>query len=135
MGNPQQDPTEIKLSGKPIVVAYAPHAQLIDRSSLVITHGGMNTVIGSLSAGVPLVVIPITNEQPGIATRLVRTGAGEMISLKQLNVPVLKQAISQVLGDVRYKERATAMQQVIQTSGGVKRAADLIISAQNSSVS
>jgi zeaxanthin glucosyltransferase len=135
LGNPQQDPTEIKLSGKPIVVAYAPHAQLIDRSSLVITHGGMNTVIGSLSAGVPLVVIPITNEQPGIATRLARTGAGEMIPLKQLNVDLLKQKISQVLGDVRYKERATAMQQVIQASGGVKRAADLIISAQNPSMS
>jgi zeaxanthin glucosyltransferase len=128
LGNPQQDPTEIQLSGTPIVVAYAPHAQLIDRSSLVITHGGMNTVIGSLSAGVPLVVIPITNEQPGIATRLARTGAGEMIPLKQLNVDLLKQKISQVLDDVRYKEKAQAMQQVIQASGGVKRAADLIIS-------
>lgn len=128
LGNPHQDPSEIQLSGKPIVVAYAPHAQLIDRSSLVITHGGMNTVIGSLSAGVPLVVIPITNEQPGIATRLVRTGAGEMVPLKQLNVDLLKQTISQVLGDVCYREKAQKMQQVIQNAGGVERAADIIIS-------
>jgi zeaxanthin glucosyltransferase len=128
LANPQQDPTEIKFSGQPIVVAYAPQAQLIDRSSLVITHGGMNTVIGSLSAGVPLVAIPITNDQPGVATRLVRTGAGEMIPLKQLTVDRLKQAIFQVLDNPIYREKAQAMQQVIQTSGGVKRAADLIIS-------
>jgi zeaxanthin glucosyltransferase len=128
LGNPQQDPTEIQLSGQPIVVAYAPHAQLINRSSLIVTHGGMNTVIGSLGAGVPLVVIPITNEQPGIATRLVRTGAGEMVPLKQLTVDRLKQTISQVLDRAIYREKAQAMQQIIQTSGGVKRAADLIIS-------
>jgi zeaxanthin glucosyltransferase len=77
---------------------------------------------------VPLVVIPITNEQPGIATRLVRTGAGEMVPLKQLTVDRLKQTISQVLDRAIYREKAQAMQQIIQTSGGVKRAADLIIS-------
>jgi UDP:flavonoid glycosyltransferase YjiC (YdhE family) len=48
--------------------------------------------------------------------------------LKQLNVDRLKQTISQVLGDVRYKEKARVMQQVIQESGGVKRAADIILS-------
>jgi zeaxanthin glucosyltransferase len=128
LGNPRQDPKEFQFAGEPIVVAYAPQAELINRSSLVITHAGMNTVIDSLSAGVPLVAIPITNDQPGVASRLVRTGAGEMVPLKQLNVDRLKQTISQVLGDVRYKERARVMQQVIQESGGVKRAADIILS-------
>jgi UDP:flavonoid glycosyltransferase YjiC (YdhE family) len=79
LGNPRQDPKEFQFAGEPIVVAYAPQAELINRSSLVITHAGMNTVIDSLSAGVPLVAIPITNDQPGVASRLVRTGAGEMV--------------------------------------------------------
>lgn len=128
LGDPQRDPTKIQLAGNPIVVAYAPHAALIARSSLVITHAGMNTVIGSLSAGVPLVAIPITNEQPGIATRLTRTGAGEMVPVKQLTVDRLKQSIERVLGDDSYRTQAKRMQAIVQQSGGVKRAVDLILS-------
>jgi zeaxanthin glucosyltransferase len=127
LGDPNRDPTEIQLAGNPIVVAYAPHAALIARSSLVITHAGMNTVIGSLSAGVPLVAIPITNEQPGIATRLARTGAGEMVPVKSLTADRLKQSIERVLNDVSYRTQAQRMQAIVQQSGGVKRAVDLIL--------
>jgi zeaxanthin glucosyltransferase len=127
LGDPDRDPTEIQLAGKPIVVAYAPHAALIARSSLVVTHAGLNTTIGSLSAGVPLVAIPITNEQPGIATRLVRTGAGEMVPLKQLTVDRLNRTISRVLSDVSYRTQAQRMQSIVQQSGGVNRAVDLIL--------
>jgi zeaxanthin glucosyltransferase len=52
LGNPNQDLNAVKLTGKPILVAYAPHQKLIDRSALVITHAELNTTIGALSAGV-----------------------------------------------------------------------------------
>lgn len=128
LGDPKRDPTEIQLAGNPIVVAYAPQVALVARSSLVITHAGMNTVIGSLCAGVPLVAIPITNEQPGIATRLTRTGAGEMVPVKSLTAERLQQSIERVLGDASYRTQAQRMQAIVQQSGGVKRAADLILS-------
>jgi zeaxanthin glucosyltransferase len=128
LGNAQQDPNQLQLPGQPIVVAYAPHAQLIARSTLIITHGGLNTVMGSLNAGVPMVVIPITNEQPGIATRLVRTGAGEMVTLKQLNSGFLRQKIDRVLGDEQYRLNAHRMQMAMQAAGGVQKATDIILS-------
>ena len=127
LGDPDRDPTEIELDGEPIVVAYAPHAALIARSSVVVTHAGLNTTIGSLSAGVPLIAIPITNEQPGIATRIVRTGAGELVPLKQLTVDRLNRTISRVLSDVSYRTQAQRMQSIVQQSGGVNRAVDLIL--------
>lgn len=126
LGNPQKDVSEVELPGSPLVVAYAPHQQLIERASLVITHAGMNTVIGTLSCGVPLVAIPITNEQPGIATRMVRTGAGEMVPLPKLTVKTLKETIVQVLADDAYRENAAKMQAEIKTAGGVTKAADII---------
>ena len=70
-----------------MVVAYAPQQQLISRSVLTITHAGMNAVLGALSSGVPLVAIPITNEQPGIASCIAYTGAGEFVALSSLTVP------------------------------------------------
>ena len=126
LGNPSRDVSEINLPGSPLVVPYAPHQQLIERSSLVITHAGLNTVLGTLSAGVPLVAIPITNEQPGIAARLARTGAGKVVPLAQISVPRLRDAVTQVLTEPTYRQNAAKVQAAIQTSGGVDRAADII---------
>ena len=69
-----------KLSGDPLVVNYAPQLELLEKASLTITHGGMNTTLESLTYGVPIVAIPITNDQPGVATRIVYTGSGELIT-------------------------------------------------------
>jgi UDP:flavonoid glycosyltransferase YjiC (YdhE family) len=126
LGNPNSQESGLTLPGSPLVVPFAPHQQLIERATLIITHAGMNTVLGALSSGVPLVAIPITNEQPGIAARLARTGAGEFVPLKKLSVPKLRTAIQQVLGEDSYKKNATRLQEAIRRAGGVSRAADII---------
>ena len=125
LGNPNSEQGS-DLPGEPIVVPYAPHQQLIERASLIITHAGMNTVLGALSSGVPLVAIPITNEQPGIAARLARTGAGEVIPVARLSVPRLRAAILAVLTEDSYKKNASRLQEAIAFAGGVSRAADIV---------
>jgi UDP:flavonoid glycosyltransferase YjiC (YdhE family) len=86
----------------------------------------MNTVLTALGCGVPLVAIPITNEQPGIASRLARTKAGKMLQLSKLNEVTLRTAISEVLSDSSYRIKAQQLQKTIQASGGVDRVADII---------
>jgi MGT family glycosyltransferase len=88
---------EASLPGSPLVVSYAPQLEVIARASLTITHGGMNTVLDSLSHGVPLVAIPITFEQPGTGARIRWTGTGEVLPLKTLTVPQLRGAIERYL--------------------------------------
>ena len=109
-----------------IVVGYAPQLELLQRADLTITHAGMNTTLESLSNGVPMVAIPITNDQPGIAARIAWTGTGEMISLSKVNVKKLRTTIQKVLIDDFYKKNALKLQQAIQQAGGQKRAADII---------
>ncbi len=132
LGNPQNRPSDYNLPDTAIVVSFAPHQKLIDRASLVITHAGMNTTLGALSSGVPLVAIPITNEQPGIASRIARTGAGEVLRLSDLTVSNLQAAIEQVLKDNSYQKNADKFKQLIEQAGGVKRAADIIEQACSS---
>ena len=60
-----------ELPGNPLVLNYVPQLELLKKVTLTITHGGMNTVLECLSNGVPMVVIPIANDQPGIASRVV----------------------------------------------------------------
>lgn len=126
LGNPNSEELDLNLPGSPIVVPYAPHQQLIEKASLVITHAGMNTTLGALSSGVPLVAIPITNEQPGIAARIVWTGTGEVVSLSKLSQNSLRKAIEQVLTQSSYKQNALRLQKAIQQAGGVKQAANII---------
>ncbi|WP_293124547.1 glycosyltransferase [Microcoleus sp. bin38.metabat.b11b12b14.051] len=122
-----------KLPGNPIVVGYAPQLELLQKATLTITHAGMNTTLESLSNGVPLVAIPVANDQPGVAARIAYTGVGEVVSLKELSVAKLRSTIETVLTKESYKQRAIQMQGAIlcegfanARSGGVKRAADII---------
>ncbi|MBE9211354.1 glycosyltransferase [Plectonema cf. radiosum LEGE 06105] len=126
LGNPDYQDYDMKLPGSPIVVPFVPQQQLIDKASLVVTHAGMNTTLGALSSGVPMVAIPITSEQPGIAMRTVWSGAGEAIALKKLSVPKLRETIKRVLTEDSYKQNALKLQTAIRNAGGVKRAADII---------
>ncbi len=50
----------------------------------------------SLSNGVPMVAIPIANDQPGVAARIAWTETGEFVRLSRLSVPKLRTAIQQV---------------------------------------
>jgi zeaxanthin glucosyltransferase len=126
LGQPERKESLPNLPGSPLVVNYAPQQQLISKSILTITHAGMNAVVGALSCGVPLVAIPITNEQPGIAARIAYTGAGAFIPVSKLSVPKLREMIKRVLTEESYKNNALRLQEAIHRAGGVTKAADII---------
>ena len=126
LGNPNNKPSDYNLPDSVIVVSFAPHQKLIDKANIVITHAGMNTTLGALSSGVPIVAIPITNEQPGIASRIARTGVGEVLLLRNLTASNLQAAIKRVLTEDSYKKNALRLKAAIEKAGGVKRAADIV---------
>ena len=115
-----------KLPGSPLVVGNAPQLELLQRASLTITHAGLNTALESISHSVPMVAIPITNDQPGVAARIVWTGCGEMVKLQGLNVPKLRSSIERVLTQETYRNNGTRLQTANQQAGGVTKAADII---------
>jgi zeaxanthin glucosyltransferase len=115
-----------ELPGTPLVVGYAPQLELLQQATLTITHAGMNTTLESLSNGVPMVAIPITHEQPGVATRIAWTGTGEVIPLAKLSASRLHEAVKRVLTEDSYKQNAVRLQAAIRRAGGVSRAADIV---------
>ncbi|MFQ5733378.1 MAG: glycosyltransferase [Planctomycetaceae bacterium] len=116
-------------SGGTIAVDYAPQPELLQRASLTITHAGLNTAMESLAEGVPMVAIPVTNDQPGVAARIERSGCGLTVPLSKLSVPRLRTAVERVLTDRRFRGNARRLQQSIQQAGGVARAADVVETA------
>jgi len=116
-------------AGDPLVVPYAPQRALLARASLVVTHAGMNTVLDALSAGVPMVAIPLTFEQPAIAARLAWHGAGEVVPPRRASAARIRRAVARVLGATHYRESAQRLSRAIAAEGGVGRAADVVEAA------
>ncbi|WP_414563194.1 MULTISPECIES: glycosyltransferase [unclassified Anabaena] len=114
------------LPGNPLVVEYAPQLDLLEKATLMITHAGMNTTMECVKNGVPMVAIPVANDQPGVAARIAWTGAGEFVPLKKLNVPRLQHVIKRVFTEQSYKQNALRLQAATLQAGGVTRAADII---------
>ncbi len=115
-----------ELPGHPVVVSYAPQLDLLRRSAAAVTHAGLNTVLDALATGIPIVAIPITNEQPGTAARVAWVGAGKAITYKHLTPQTLRAAVVHVLSDPSYRAAAERVRNSIQAGGGAPRAAEMI---------
>ena len=121
------DPAQLgPLAGEPLVVRFAPQLEILKRAALVITHAGINTALESLAEGVPLVAVPLGNDQPGVAARLKARGAGAVVSRHRLTPSRLRKAIRRVLEDHSYREAAGRLQSAIRQMDGPGRAAALI---------
>lgn len=114
------------LPGQPVVVPYAPQLELLRRAVISVTHAGLNTTLDALSTGVPMVAVPVTNEQPGIAARVAWVGAGETLTLPRATPQRLRALVSRVLSDSSYTTAAQRVCNSIQAGGGAPRAAEII---------
>ena len=97
---------------------------MLKRSALCITHAGLNTTLEALTQGVPLVAIPVTNDQPGVAARIAYTKTGTFVPLKELTVPRLTLLIDRVLRNPEYRENANRLRQAIANTNGLEKAVD-----------
>jgi zeaxanthin glucosyltransferase len=126
LGNRALTNAPVKLPGNPLAFGWVPQTELLKRAALTVTHAGMNTTLECLSNAVPMVAVPISNDQPGVAARIAWTGTGEVVPLRIANASRLQRAICRVLASPRYKRNALRLQKAIEHTGGVARAADII---------
>jgi zeaxanthin glucosyltransferase len=117
---------ELKLPAAAIVVPFAPQLELLRRAALTITHAGLNTALESLAQGVPMVAIPITNDQPGVASRLEWLGVARVVPPARLTARRLRASIRTVLSEGHYRARAQQWKAEIGNIDGLRLAADIV---------
>src|SRR5258708_38590136 len=67
---PALDPNAFRASSNAVVLASAPHSEVLKDASAVVTHGGHGTVVRALAAGVPMIVMPQGRDHADDAARL-----------------------------------------------------------------
>jgi zeaxanthin glucosyltransferase len=117
---------EFQLPPNVIAVPFAPQRALISRASLVITHAGLNSTLETLTAGVPMITIPISHDQPGVAARVRRLGAGCSLPAAELSSEKLRTLLQHVLATPRYALAAKDCAARLQQINGVAIAADVV---------
>jgi zeaxanthin glucosyltransferase len=123
----QLDPKQIgPVPSNAIIVNQAPQLEVLKRTSVCISHAGLNTVLESLAQGVPQVGIPITFDQPGVATRIAAKKTGVTMPFEKLTSDHLATLLGEVLNNDVYRENARKLQDVIAKTNGLSMAADLV---------
>jgi zeaxanthin glucosyltransferase len=123
----QLDPKQIgPVPSNAIIVNQTPQLEVLKRTSVCITHAGLNTVLESLAQGVPQVGIPITFDQPGVATRIAPKKTGVTMPFEKLTSDHLSTLLGEVLNNPVYRENARKLQKAIAKANGLSVAADLI---------
>ena len=85
----------------------------VPTAALVVTHGGHGTVIKSLAAGVPLVILPHGRDQADNAARIVARHAGLKVA-RTAKPSKVAAAISAILEDPSYAGNAQALGETIR---------------------
>jgi len=123
----QLDPKQLGAVPRNVMVMnYAPQIEVLKRSSLCITHAGLNTVLESLASGVPMLAVPITNDQPGVAARVANKKLGAVISPDQASPGNFVEAIKRVLGNSTLRDNVRKVQEAIRTTDGLSIAAGIL---------
>jgi len=114
-----------EIPGNPLIVDFAPQIELLERAALAITHAGQNSAMESLSRGVPMVAVPRSADQPGVAARIEYSGAGLRAFFRTVTVEQLREMIQRVLTEDSFRQRARQLQQALVVAGGAPRAAEI----------
>jgi zeaxanthin glucosyltransferase len=125
----EKNELETILADRAIVMRFAPQHALMSHAPLVITHAGLNSALEALSAGVPIMTIPIAHDQAGVAARLRRLGVALTIPARRLTVPDLTAAISRLLNNPQFSSHSRLSADRLRPLNGPKMAADILETA------
>ena len=111
------------------VFSHVDQIAVLQQADVFVSHCGMNSVSESLHFGVPLVMLPQTAEQKGVAQRVHQLGAG--VKLNKSDAESLLNGIDTVLCNPGYRERAAKLSEGFRRCSGAKGAADKIMQVCN----
>jgi len=122
------DPAQLgELPSNVRVEQYVDQMDVLSRTSLFVTHCGMNSASEGMWMGVPELLFPLTGEQRAVARRVAEVGAGVALEERVArDSAALRKAVVAALADERLREGASRMREDLRSCSGPAGAADFI---------
>ena len=93
-----------------VIVKKAPQLELLRKASLMLNGGGLNSIKECLYFGVPMLVFPCTNDQPGNAARVRHHRLGYVGSPDKVRTAEILEMMNKIENDPVVQERVAATQ-------------------------
>lgn len=97
---PGDVPPNVRIAG------FVPQAEVLRRADLVVHHGGTGTVLGTLAAGLPQLLLPQGADQFVNADVVEATGAGAKLAGPEITADAVTAAAGRLLDDPAVREVA-----------------------------
>ncbi len=106
---------------------FVPQLQVLEKASVFVTHGGMNSISEALVQGVPMVVIPFMADQPTNAGRVEALGLGRKLDYDKISSENIRTVTLAVMEDRVIKENVSEMKHKMARCLGNQGGADAIL--------
>ncbi len=108
------------------VAEYAPYSKLFSRASLVVHQGGVGTTAQCLRAGVPMLIMPYSHDQPDNARRVQRLKVARVIQRGNYTPVRVARKLKGMLAEPLFARRAKQIAQRLAHEDGVGSACDAL---------
>ncbi|MCP6761190.1 MAG: hypothetical protein NHB32_21170 [Fischerella sp. CENA71] len=93
------------------VYTFVPQLEILHRASVMITHGGFNSIKECIMMTVPMLVYPRRTDQPGNSARVVYHGLGLRARMSLESSDGIRQKVLCLLNDPSYRLRLAQMRE------------------------
>jgi len=124
------------------VEAFVPQDHILHRASLMISHGGLNTLLGAFHRGVPVLTIPVAADMGQNGLRAEQLGCGlcipyhssvatyprcePLLDARRFTVDNVRAAVRQILGESAFRDAAMQLRHELRRMPGPEHGADLL---------
>lgn len=109
-----------------IICRQVPQLELLKKSALFISHGGLNSINEAIYFGVPTIVLPLMNDQFITAMQVAKLGLGITLKFSEITVESLWETANTVINEPSYKENCNHFSTLSLIAGGYQLATDVI---------
>ncbi|MBB4686678.1 glycosyltransferase [Amycolatopsis jiangsuensis] len=108
------------------VERFVRQADLLPHTDLVVSHGGSGGVLGTLTHGLPSLLLPMGADQPGNASRGVELGTARVLDPETATPEEIHEAAEDLLTDPVWREAAQRVREEINAQPGAEETAPLL---------
>jgi UDP:flavonoid glycosyltransferase YjiC (YdhE family) len=110
----KNDPARFESPPRVAVEQYVAQADALAVADVMVCHGGLGSMLGAMSQGCPMVVVPLGGDQLHNAQRAHRLGIARLVDPAEVTVDALQTAIAEALASTEQADACRTLQREIE---------------------